>query len=76
MIGVAFEAARFSVVRALRVTLLANRDTRNQNVRRFRAPRRILVAALARKCRVRIVIKPRVRQPLQPGAGRGDYWQF
>ena len=65
MIRMAFETPRFRMVRARRMARLAQRNPRNQNVRRLRTLQRILVASGARKSPVRVMIESGMRQPLQ-----------
>src|SRR5271170_6436192 len=60
VIGVAFKAARFRVVRSGRVTRLARRDSRHHYIRGERASQRLRVAAYAGKSRVRLMIEFRV----------------
>ena len=57
MIGVAFETARLSAIRALCMTLLAGCDPGNQNVRSLGTRQRILMAAGAGKSAVRVVVE-------------------
>jgi hypothetical protein len=65
VIGVALKAPRLRVLRSRRVTSLASRNPRQKHVAGLRAVQRFLVTAHARKTPVRVMIKSRVRHPLQ-----------
>ncbi len=69
VIGVAFEAARFGVVRAGRVAGFAIREGRNKDIAGFPAGERAGMAADAGKSAVGIVIEPGMWHPSLGEAG-------
>jgi len=69
MIGVAFEAARFGVVRTGRVAGFAIRKRWNEDVAGFLAGERARMAANAGETAVGIVIETRVGHPAFGEAG-------
>jgi len=75
VIGVALEAARFCVLRPGRMAGLANLDSRQQHVARFRAFEHLLVTTDTGEATVRVVVKFGVRHLAKRGEGGLDFWQ-
>ena len=70
VVGVALEAARFCVLRPRRVTRLASRNPRQQNVGRLRTRQCLRVATHASESLMRTVIELRMRHPPQSNVSR------
>ena len=75
MIGVAFEAARFGMVGAGRMTGLACFNSWQQQVSGIRAAQGFFVTTYAGKASVGFVVEFCVRHPAGGDAGFGDMWR-